>query len=299
MKEWLKNIGYSLLYAVLRLLALLPLPILYILSDVLYIIVYRVVKYRRRVVRDNLLKVYPDMSEAERSAIERNFYKHFADYMVETIKLLHISDQEMRRRMEFVGADVVDCYTTQGRSVILLLGHYGNWEWIPSLTMWCAQPQGIQLGQIYRPLRDKWFDQFFLRLRSRFGTQSIAKDDTFRNLLKCKRAGRVSLTGFIADQTPSPRNIHHWCNFMGRPTPVLTGFETIAKKLDMAVVYVDVELVRRGYYRATFRLLEDNPASCPDYDITDRYMAAMEQTINRAPHAWLWTHKRWKWARKQ
>lgn len=295
MKKFLEKIRYSLLYALLFLLALLPLPILYIVSDILYLIVHYVIKYRRRVVRENLLKVYPDMSNEERNVIERNFYKHFTDYIVETIKLIHISDKEMRRRMEFVNADVVDRYTTQGRSVMLLLGHYGNWEWIPSLTMWCAQPEGIQLGQIYRPLRDEWFDRFFIRLRSRFGSLCIAKNDTFRNLLKCKREGRVSLTGFIADQTPSPRNIHHRTDFMGRKTPVLTGFETIAKKLDMAVVYIDVELVKRGYYRATFRLLEDNPTSCPDYEITDRYIAAMEQTIKRAPHAWLWTHKRWKW----
>lgn len=295
MKDFFRNIGYSLLYALLFLLALLPLPILYIVSDVLYIIVYYVIKYRRKVVRENMQKVYPDMSQKERLSLERNFYKHFTDYMVETIKLLHISDKEMRRRMEFVDADVVDRYTTQGRSVMLLLGHYGNWEWIPSLTMWCAQPQGIQAGQIYRPLRNKWFDQFFIRLRGRFGSQCIAKNDTFRNLLKCKREGRVSLTGFIADQTPSPRNIHHWVDFLGRPTPVLTGFETIARKLDMAVVYIDVEVVKRGYYRATFRLLEDNPAACPEFDITNRYNAAMEQTIRRAPHAWLWTHKRWKW----
>lgn len=295
MKDFFRNIGYSLLYALLFLLALLPLPILYIVSDVLYIIVYYVIKYRRKVVRENMQKVYPDMSQKERLSLERNFYKHFTDYMVETIKLLHISDKEMRRRMEFVDADVVDRYTTQGRSVMLLLGHYGNWEWIPSLTMWCAQPQGIQTGQIYRPLRNKWFDQFFIRLRGRFGSQCIAKNDTFRNLLKCKREGRVSLTGFIADQTPSPRNIHHWVDFLGRPTPVLTGFETIARKLDMAVVYLDIEVVKRGYYRATFRLLEDNPAACPEFDITNRYNAAMEQTIRRAPHAWLWTHKRWKW----
>lgn len=299
MKNVLKSCLYTLLNMILHLLAWLPLGVLYVISDVLYLIVYYVVRYRRRVVRDNLLKAYPNMSKEQRGEIEHKFYKHFADYIVETIKLLHISDAEMRRRMEFVDADVVDRHTTQGRSVLLLLGHFGNWEWIPSLTLWCALPQGIQPGQIYRPLKNQWFDAFFIRLRSRFGTQCIAKNHTLRNLLQCNREGRVSLTGFIADQTPSQSNIHHWTQFMGRRTPVLTGFETIAKKLDMAVVYIDVEVVKRGYYRATFRLLEDNPTSCPDFDITDRYNAAMEQTINRTPYAWLWTHKRWKWEDKK
>lgn len=297
MKEFLKNCLYALLQMILYLLALLPLSVLYIISYVLYLIIYYVIRYRRRVVRDNLQKSYPDIYQAERNKIEHKFYRHFANYIVETIKLLHISDEEMRRRMEFVNVDVIDRYTTQGRSVILLLGHYGNWEWIPSLTLWCAHPQGIQIGQIYRPLKNEWFDAFFIRLRGRFGSEGIAKNQTLKNLLQCRRDGRVSLTGFIADQTPSPQNIHHYTDFFGRSTPVLTGFETIAKKLDMAVVYLDVEVVKRGYYRATFRLLEDNPTSCPDFDITDRYIAAMEQTIKRAPYAWLWTHKRWKWAR--
>lgn len=283
----------------LYLLAKLPMSVLYAIAQFLYIVVYYVVRYRRRVVRDNLLHSFPDKSDAERKKMEQDFYHHFANYMVETVKILQISDEEMRRRMEFVDAHVVDNYTKQGRSVMLLLGHYGNWEWIPSLTMWCEISADVFPGQIYRPLRNAWFDRFFLRLRSRFGTACIAKQDTLRALLNYKREGKISLVGFMADQTPSGNSIHYWTEFLGRETAVLTGFEKIAKKLDMAIVYVDVELVRRGYYKATFRLLEDDPASCPDYDITNRYIAAMQQTILRAPHAWLWTHKRWKYSPPQ
>ena len=294
MNRRLHDILYFPFYAILRVLALLPLAVLYVIADGLYIIIYYIVRYRRKVVRQNLARVFQDKSEDERRRLECDFYHHFANYIVETVKLLHISDEEMRRRMEFVDAHVVDRFTTQGRPVMLLLGHYGNWEWIPSLTMWCKQPDHLRPGQIYRPLRNAWFDRLFLHLRERFGTTCIAKNDTLRALLRHKREGGVSLTGFMADQTPSGNSIHHWTTFMGLNTAVLTGFETIAKKLDMAVVYVDVELVCRGYYRATFRLLEENPTACPDYDITNRYVAAMEQTIRRAPHAWLWTHKRWK-----
>lgn len=294
MNRRFQDILYAPLFALFWVLAWMPLSVLYAIAHFLYFIVYYVIRYRRKVVHDNLARVFHDKSQTERDKMERDFYHHFVNYVVETIKLLHISDEEMRQRMEFVDAHVVDCYTTQGRSVMLLLGHYGNWEWIPSLTMWCQQPENIHLGQIYRPLRNEWFDRLFLQLRGRFGTTCIAKNNSLRTLLQYKRMGDVSLTGFMADQTPTGNSIHHWTTFMGQPTPVLTGFETIAKKLDMAVVYVDVELVRRGYYRATFRLLEDNPAACPEYDITNRYVAAMERTIRRAPHAWLWTHKRWK-----
>ncbi len=294
MKRICQDILYAPLWLIMHLLAFLPLRVLYLVSYLLYIIIYRVVGYRRKVVRDNLTQCFPDKSVDELRKIERKFYRFFSDYIVETLKVLHISDAEMKQRMEFVDAEVVDRFTTQGRSVMLLLGHYGNWEWIPSLTMWCACPDNIQLGQVYRTLRNEWFDRFFLRLRSRFGTRGISKEVVLRTFLQYRRDGLVSLTGFMADQTPSINNIHHWTLFLGRPTAALSGFEAIAKRLDMAVVYVDVELVKRGHYRATFRLLEDNPTACPDYDITDRYMQAMEQTIRRAPHAWLWSHKRWK-----
>lgn len=294
MKRICQDILYAPLWLIMHLLAFLPLRVLYLVSYLLYIIIYRVVGYRRKVVRDNLTQCFPDKSVDELRKIERKFYRFFSDYIVETLKVLHISDTEMKQRMEFVDAEVVDRFTTQGRSVMLLLGHYGNWEWIPSLTMWCACPDNIQLGQVYRTLRNEWFDRFFLRLRSRFGTRGISKEVVLRTFLQYRRDGLVSLTGFMADQTPSINNIHHWTKFLGRPTAALSGFEAIAKRLDMAVVYVDVELVKRGHYRATFRLLEDNPTACPDYDITDRYMQAMEQTIRRAPHAWLWSHKRWK-----
>ncbi len=299
MSKTLRNILYSPIYLLLHLLALLPLPVLYVISDLIYFIVYRVVGYRRKVVRENLAGTFTQKSEAERRKIEKDFYRHFADYMVETIKLLHISDKEMRRRMEFVNAEILEKYAAEGRSVMLMLGHYGNWEWVPSVTLWCNEIADLQLGQLYRPLRNKWFDNFFLQLRSRFGTHSIPKAEAFRTLVTYRRNNRSAIVGVIADQTPSRRNIHYRTHFLRPQTAVLTGFEKIARKLDMVLVYVDVEVVKRGYYRAELQLLEDNPAGCPDNDITERYIRAMERTILRAPHAWLWTHKRWKHAPKK
>lgn len=295
MKRVCQNIAYYLLYGFLYLHALLPLPVLYLFADVLYGMIYHVLKYRRRVVRDNLQRAFPEKTQEQRDAIEQRFYHFFADYVVETIKLLHISDDEMRRRMRFENAALIDSLTADGRSVMLLLGHYGNWEWIPSLVLWCDSSRFVG-GQIYRPLRSEVFDRLFLHLRSRFGTHCIPKNDSYRVLSRCGRAGNLSVTGFMADQTPSPANIHHWTTFMGLPTPVLTGFEVIARKLNMAVVYIDVELLSRGHYKATFRLMDEHPVASDGFPLTDRYMAAMEQTIRRAPHAWLWTHKRWKHA---
>lgn len=299
MNRTAQNILYFPVYAILRILSLLPLPILHGVARVLYFIAYYIVGYRRKVTRDNMAKAFPEKSEAELLSLEKKFYKYFTDYIVETIKLLHISDAEMRRRMEFVNVELINQYTQQGRSVMLLLGHYGNWEWVTSIKLWCEKADELVIGQIYSPLHNSWFDRFFLRLRSRFGTVGIPYNSTLRELVRYQRQGIATLIGFISDQSPSWNSIHHYTSFMGRDTAVITGFETIAKKLDMAVVYLDVELIKRGYYKATFRLIEDKPAQCADFDITDRYIVALEKTIHRNPHAWLWTHRRWKYQRPQ
>ena len=293
MKHIVENTAYYLLYGLLYMFALLPMTLLYLLSDVLYYAVYYIIRYRRKVVRQNIAMAFPEKDESECRVIERRFFHFLTDYVVETIKVLHISDAGMKRRMRFENAGLIDRLTGEGRSVILLLGHYGNWEWIPSLTLWCDSSRFVG-GQIYRPLRNRCFDRLFLHLRTRFGTECIAKKDTLRVLLQHKRAGKPFVTGFMADQTPSPANIHHWVTFMGMPTPVLTGYETLARKLDAAIVYIDVEVLSRGRYRATFKLAEEHPVATEGFPVADRYMAAMEHTIRRAPHAWLCTHKRWK-----
>ena len=151
------------------------------------------------------------------------------------------------------------------------------------------------LSQVYRPLKNKWFDNFFLHLRSRYGTTNIAKQDTLRPMLHYKASGRSALTGFMADQTPSPANIHYRTSFLGREgTAVLTGVEKIARKTGFAVVYLDVECTKRGYYTATYRLISDTPQQTKEFEITEKYTREMEKTILRAPQYWLWTHNRWK-----
>ncbi len=293
-KETLQNILYSPLYLWLKLHALLPLWVLYRLADILYFPLYYIVRYRKKLVYSNIRNAFPEKSEKEVARLTRQFYRHFCDYIVETIKVLHISDEEMRRRMRFEQMEIANRAIAENRSVILLLGHFGNWEWIPSITLWLTD-KSSHFGQIYRPLRNEWFDRFFLHLRSRFGTRCIAKQDTLRAMLQMKRSGKTSVTGFMADQTPSPSNIHHWVNFLSQDTAVLTGFEKIARKTGFTVLYVDVEVVKRGYYKATIREVTQDPAQMEEFEMTDQYTALMEETIRRTPWAWLWTHKRWKY----
>ena len=292
-KETSENILYFPLYFYFWLHALLPLKILYILSDILFFPMFYIVRYRRKLVYQNMKDSFPEKSEKEIRRMEKAFYHHFCDYIVETIKLLHISDKETRKRVKFHNTEALQEIVDNGGSCLMLLGHYGNWEFVPSVTLWMRKGSVI-FAQIYRPLKNKWFDRFFLKLRGRYHSECIAKQDTLRSILRYKSSGRPSITGFMADQTPSPANIHHWVNFLNHDTPVFTGVEKIAHKVGFSVFYFDVEKIKRGYYSVTIREISKNPKETEEFEMTNKFMEMMETTILRAPEYWLWTHNRWK-----
>lgn len=294
----MNKIFYYVLYIILYLHALLPFWLLYILSDILYIFVYKIVGYRLKVVRRNMAAAFPEKSAKDLRTLEIRFYHHFCDYFFETIKLLHISEKTIRKRMVFLNTDLAVDLTKDGNSSLMFLGHYGNWEWIPSLTIE-FQDTPILLGQIYRPLKNKAFDNLFIKIRSRFGSFGIPKNDTLRAIIRLRREGKQTMIGFMSDQTPSVNNIHYWTTFLNQDTPVYTGVERIAKQTGFYVFYLDVKKVKRGYYTATIKLISAEPKNEPEFKITETYIREMENSILRDPAYWLWTHKRWKWKREE
>lgn len=294
----MNKVLYYLIYGWMYLHALLPFSLLYILSDLLYFFVYKIVRYRLRVVRSNLSASFPELDKKELLNLEKRFYHHFCDYFVETIKLLHISDEEMQKRMFFEDLDIVKDAMKDGRSVIMYLGHYCNWEWVPSITMYFKNTDYI-FGQIYKPLQNKAIDKLFLKIRSRFGSLGIPKNDTLRTIVRLKKEGKQTLIGFMADQTPAPQSIHYWTEFLNHDTPVFTGVERIAKQTDFLVIYLDMQKIKRGVYKATVKLVNENPKEEPENKITETYIRMMEKTILRDPAYWLWTHKRWKRTRQE
>jgi len=290
------GIGFSLLLALLKCTARLPFWLLYRLSDVTFVIIYFIARYRRKVVDKNLTESFPDMTKRERAHISRQFYRNFADYIFETIKLLHVSDAQMRKRITFSGVDIADKYLRQGRPVVAYFSHCGNWEWAPSVTLWSELTPGsdAEFCQIYRPLRNPAMDALMLRLRSRFGSVSLPKRMAFLDLMRYKKRGIPTITGFMSDQKPSHGDQVHVVPFLNHPTAVITGTETAARRLDAAVIYWDMEKPSRGHYHITFHLLTDAPNRLPEHAVTDRYISLLQQTIRRNPAIWLWTHKRWK-----
>jgi KDO2-lipid IV(A) lauroyltransferase len=290
-------LSFKLIYAIWYTLSLLPLRALYVISDVLCLLISRVVKYRHRVIWNNLKVSFPEKSEDELRRIERGFYHYFCDYVVETIKLLSISEEELRQRMTFTGTEELNRVLSSGQSCGVYLGHLGCWEWITSLPFWV--PEGVQCAQIYHPLENTAFDKLFLRLRERMGAKSIAMNDTLREVVRLRREGKVACIGFISDQKPHWVNIHHWVDFLHHDTPVLTGTERIVHKMNHAVVYLDIQRVRRGYYEAEFKLVTREPQKMKEYELTDIYFKMLETSIRRAPEFWLWSHDRWKRTRKE
>lgn len=274
----------------------LPLGVLYGVSDVAAFALRRIVRYRRSTVRDNLRACFPQMSAEELGKVERQFYANFADSFVETLKLMHVSDAEMVRRMEFEGVDIIDRLQAQGRSIAVYFAHFFNWEWAPSVSLHTAlkPSESTVFGQVYRPLRSESFDRLMLSVRGRFSSVCYPKASTLRHLVLAARHGSKTITGFMSDQHPSHGDPGHRTTLLGRPTMMITGTETLARKLDMAAIYWDMEKIGRGHYRITVRLLAEHPAELPEGELTERYTRALETTIKRNPAIWLWSHKRWK-----
>ena len=277
----IEKMKYGIIMAALYTVSLLPLKVLYAVSSCLYPVVYHLWRYRRKTVRRNITCSFP----------EKEYYRHFCDCVVETIKLLHISDKELNRRVQLTNSELIKQHSSDGRPVVLYLGHYGNWEWAQAITRQYSRP--AISGEIYRPMHSKVMEKVMRRLRSRFSTLLIPQKQAFRTLLRMKQEGKQYLVGFIADQRPNSKNLNHWTTFLHQDTAYSIGGEEIGKRINAHYFYLDVEKVSRGYYKMSFiPIIPQRKNEAHPYTL--QYMRMMEATITRAPQYWLWSHKRWR-----
>lgn len=289
------KITYYIIGGFWWLLSLLPLKILYLFSDMLYVLVHHVIGYRKKIVRKNLTNSFPEKSLDEIKQIEKGFYHFFCDYIVETIKQFSISKEEMKKRMVISGVEEMkDRMEKENKTFCFIyLGHFCNWEWIASLPYWV--PNDILCAQIYHPLYNKAFDKLFLRIRNKFGGECIPMKETLRRIIELRRAKQKTIIGFISDQAPKWNSIHHFVDFLNQETPVFIGTEKIAKQVDALVYYGDVRRVKRGFYTCEFKPMTEKPVKeIPDWELTDAYAHLLEEMISRHPNFWLWSHNRWK-----
>lgn len=285
---------YYLLYGLVYALSLLPFWLLYLLSDGLYLLVYHVVRYRRKIVWKNLSSSFPQKSPAELKKIEQQFYHWFCDYIFETFKLLSISDKTLLQHIEFRGVEELEKCFDNGQDCAAILGHYCNWEWLSATGLAFHRHQEAVMGLIYHPLRNDPMDWLFIDIRSAHGGVCIKKKHILRYLVEYRQENRRSLFGYISDQTPKWDNIHLWLPFLNHDTPVFTGGERIMRKVDDAVFYVDMSRPSRGHYVCHFRLLSAHASQEAENDITRRFFLMLEESICRQPAFYLWTHNRWK-----
>lgn len=288
---------YYLVYTFFYLVSLLPLRVLYVLSDVGYLILYHLLKYRRTIVRRNLLNSFPEKGEQERREIERKFYRWFSDYFVEAVKLLSISKRQLKKRFSIINSEDIEACFQDGQSVAAILGHYCNWEWLSCVGI--DLPPHRKMGLVYKPLDSDLFDRLFRDIRSCVGGVPVPRKEILRYLFRYRKEGVMSIFGYISDQTPRWENIHLWLTFMNQETPVFTGAERIMCKMNNAVYYVQMSRPRRGYYTCTYHLITKDPRSLPEHEITRRFFQMLEQTIRRQPQFYLWTHNRWKRTHEQ
>lgn len=279
---------YTILLPLFYFLSILPLRLLYVFSDVLYLFAYYILKYRRRIVLKNLQNAFPEKSDQEIVEISKKFYHYLCDLIVETIKLLTISKKSLIKRCQFKDLSIFDNLYQKNQSFVIVMGHFGNWEWGGASMSAQTKPQ---LLAIYKVLNNRYIDKLMQHIRTRMGGKAIPMQETLRAMLENKKM--VTGTAFIADQVADPRYAF-WTSFLNQPTAVYLGAEKIAKKLNYPVIYAAVHKVRRGYYNIDLTLLVSDPKNTHEGYITALHTKMLEKDILKQPHTWLWSHKRWK-----
>lgn len=268
---------------ILKILSLLPLAFLYVFSDLLFITLFYIICYRRNVVKQNLSQSFKHLKEDEINRIVKNYYKHLSDLIIENIWAISARRESIQKHCRFKNIEVLDQYYDHNKDVIVIMGHLGNWEW-SGLSMSCTGKH--QLRALYRPIKNKYFDKFFLKFRSRLGGEMIPMNQVLRYMIH--RSSKPVCTTFIADQTPSPENAV-WIHFLNQETPFFKGYAVISQKYNLPVVMATVNKIRRGYYEIYLQEL-----SSQGDDLVVEFANKLEKEIIKNPSYWLWSHKRWK-----
>ncbi len=281
---------YYLFFGFNWIITLLPLRILYFISDILYLLLYYFPTYRKKIVETNLKNSFPEKSRKELETIEKKFYRHLADLFIETFKLTHMSKTQLMRRCTVSNIEILDKLLEQKRDVAAVLGHYNNWEWLTILPVY----SDYKLVSIYKPLQNKYFDGFINSLRTKFGMVLTPMSIIIREIINDRRNNINTLSAFLSDQIPVKSEIRFWTNFLNQDTPVYLGTEKIAAKYDMAVVFFNLQKIRRGYYNLDIELLFEHAAGLPQHIITEKHVKRLEEIITEKPEYWIWSHRRWK-----
>lgn len=282
----------------INILGKMPVGVHYGFSDwVLYPLIYYVVRYRRKLVHKNLSDCFPEKTPGEIRRIEKQFYHHFADLVVEAVYGYGLSDQAMREHVRFHNHNLVKRLAEEHGSVIVMLAHLGNWEWFTDYNRQYLVQDGLLQGNVYRKQTNKQMNKLMYILRSKHGGILIDKTTILRQMLILRKEGKKMVYGLICDQKPRPEVTRYWTEFLHHETGFLDGGEVLGKKFDYPVLYAHVSSPKRGYYEVSFETITEQPKETAENEITRVYAERLEKNIREQPEQWLWTHNRWKWGK--
>jgi KDO2-lipid IV(A) lauroyltransferase len=280
---------FILVYPILWFVSVLPYTIFYFLSDVLFFITYYIVGYRKKVVFNNLKLVFPDKKDEELIDIQRKFYKHMIDMFMEMVKTMSLSKEDVKKRYDVVNIEVLKEIEKE-KSILIVCSHYANWEWNVSINNYV----GGKGYAVYQKIMNSYFDNWIKKVRARWNTTLITKEETIKTVFKNVKDNVTALYGMVSDQSPQAHRAPYWTDFMGITVPVFNGAEMMARKMDLAVVFLKVSKVKRGYYKAEFIPITTDAKHTEKNEITNQFLRLTEQQIREKPEHYLWTHRRWK-----
>ena len=263
---------------------------IYLISDLLYYILYYIFSYRKKVVRKNLELAFPEKSKMERRRIERENFRNLTDIFLETFKSNNIKEKDLRERFKFKNPELLEKIYNNNQEVIVMCSHYCSWEWVFVIQ----KITKFKINAIYKKLSNKYFDKWTKDRRSRYGANMISTKETYREVSRLSKLKSLNFYGFASDQSPKKSKAVYWGNFLNNWVPIHTGAEIIAKKYNMATVFMDVQKVKRGYYEASFSLITEKPNSFKKFELTDKYIEFVEKQVRNKPEYYTWTHKRFK-----
>jgi KDO2-lipid IV(A) lauroyltransferase len=288
--DGMKYFAYILTTAALRLFALLPRPLLLLKSDILGFILNHVAGYRKKVITDNLTNAFPDFSKKQIRTLRNRVYKHLADVITEVAVFQFYSRPRLEKRFTIENPELIEKYYEEGRHIIVMGGHYNNWEWSAPF----AYTFRHKLIGVYKPLHNRYFDRAYRKARSRFGAEMMPMGTIGRKLFEYNNKNIPTITGMVGDQRPIRNHIQYWTDFLNHKTGFFTGSEKLAKKFNAVVIFIHVSKIKRGAYHATLELITDTPSATDPNEITEKYIRLLEKMILEDPAYWLWSHNRWK-----
>jgi len=283
-------LAYALIYPIIWLISKLPFPVLYFVSDCCYVLVYRIIGYRKKVVRNNLKTAFPEKTDTEIITIEKKFYHHLCDMFLEMTKSLSITKEELDKRYVFENIALVADYNEAGQSANIMMGHYASYEWVFAMQFYLDNPGHA----IYKPIANPYFDKLVHKIRRRWNTNLIPAKETIATIKKHQEEDVITLYGFAGDQSPKASRSFNWAPFLNYELPFATGCERTAKEFNFPVIFLKVEKLKRGYYKGTFETITTTPNETSQGEITADFAHRVSNQIIERPELYLWTHKRFK-----